>query len=449
MKSPLSGVSRRAAMPYVLVFLVAFACCGLHQMKYRQFSPIDELRHLDYAVKISHGHLTHFGEKVGETAMREEMCRKVDLAGWADPPCGKKKIDPVQFRDDGWQTASPHPPLYYIGAGVSARVLHKLGLTDSYVAGARLFSAFVTALGIMMIFHVTRRLGTSIPVGAGAALSILVFPSLLHSAGIVTPDSASLLVGATVAAVVLKFKDSAFAIRWLAVLGVVAGATKLTNLFAASAGALFLFLASGVIGHRSYRKLDAEHRRLIKGAFALLIGAAATTVLWLVIDSARATIDPAIIPQNVINKFTGWPSLDYLLLRDTALRWLPPADGYIQAKFSPEPVLLARWILEIMLAGGAFAALMRARTNDDAGNYVAITGITAVLGAPLFTLASTRFSETLVQAQGRYGLSLLPVLVVGMSLLATSAIGRRFLASFGFIAAGMMIICLINAPTLR
>ena len=102
-----------------------------------------------------------------------------------------------------------------------------------------------------------------------------------------------------------------------------------------------------------------------------------------------------------------------------------------------------------MLAGGAFAALMRARTNDDAGNYVAITGITAVLGAPLFTLASTRFSETLVQAQGRYGLSLLPVLVVGMSSLATSAIGRRFLASFGFIAAGMMIICLINAPTLR
>lgn len=436
-------------VPYLLVFLVALTCSSLHMARYRQFSPIDELRHLDYAIKISHGELTFFGDKIGEVAMREEMCRKVDLAGWADPPCGKKKIDPVQFRDDGWQTASPHPPLYYIGAGVTARVIHGLGITNSYVEGARFFSALVTALGIMMIFHVARKLGGSSPVAAASALSVLVFPAVLHSSGIVTPDSASLLVGAAIAATVVHFRERQFSVWWLGLLGMIAGATKLTNLFAASAGALFLVLISGVIGARSYRTLDPRDRRSIIGGILLFGGAAVTTVGWLAVDSVRATIDPSIIPQNVINYFSGWPSLDYLLLRDTALRWLPPSDSYIQAKFSPEPVLLLRWLLELALGGAAVAAVLRVRSKDTVSVYVGCTAVTAVVGAPLFSLASTKFSETLVQVQGRYGLSLLPLLVVGLVSLAQSTIGRRTLSTFGFVAVGSMIVCLINAPTLR
>lgn len=436
-------------VPYLLVFLVALTCSGLHMARYRQFSPIDELRHLDYAIKVSHGELTYFGDKIGEVAMREEMCRKVDLAGWADPPCGKKKIDPVQFRDDGWQTASPHPPLYYLGAGVTARIVHGLGITDSYVEGARFFSALVTALGIVMIFHVVRRLGGSGPVAGASSLSILVFPAVLHSSGIVTPDAASLLVGASVAAAIVHFRARQFSVWWLGLIGVVAGATKLTNLFAAAAGALFLFLMSGVIGSKSYRRLAPEDRRLIIGGLLLFAGAAITTVCWLMLDSIRATIDPSIIPQNIINYFSGWPSVDFLLSRDTTLRWLPPSDGYIQAKFSPEPVLLVRWILEIMLGGAAIAAILRVRSKEAVSIYVSCTALTAVLGAPLFSLASTKFSETLVQVQGRYGLSLLPILVVGLVSLVQSTVGRRTLTIFGFVAVGSMIICLINAPTLR
>lgn len=436
-------------MPYLMVFGVALTCSLFHIARYQQFSPIDELRHLDYAIKISHGELTHFGDKIGEIAMREEMCRKVDLAGWADPPCGAKKIDPVEFRDDGWQTASPHPPVYYIGAGLTARFLGGLGITDSYVAGARFFSALVTALGIAMTFFVVRKLIGKSLVAAATSLSVLVLPAVLHSSGIVTPDAASILVGASIAAVVLHFCERKLSVWWLGLTGVVAGATKLTNLFAASAGALFLIVMSGVIAKRSYKTLDENQRRLVMGGLMLFLSATFMTVAWLLIDSARATIDPAIIPQSIINRFEGWPSIDFLLLRDTALRWLPPSDSYLQAKFSPEPLLLFRWILELALGGAAIAALLRVRANEAISVFVATTTLTAILGAPLFSLASTRFSETLVQVQGRYGLSLLPLLVVGLASLAQSTIGRRTLTTFGFLATLAMIITLANAPTLK
>lgn len=439
----------RKLLPAALVFFVALICCCLHIARYQQFSPIDELRHLDYAIKISNGNLTHFGDKIGEIAMREEMCRKIDLAGWVDPPCRKKKIDPVEFRDDGWQTASPHPPLYYLGAGLTARFLGGLGITTTYVAGARLFSAFLTALGIAMAFHVMQMLKVSKSVSAATALSVLVFPAVLHSSGIVTPDSASLLVGATIAVTILRFRESHISVWWLAALGVVAGATKLTNLFAASAGSLFLVIMSGMIGTRSLRLLSPASRRQLRGGIILFLSAAATTLGWLIIDSTRATIDPAIIPQNVINHFSGWPPLDFLLLRDTALRWLPPSDGYIQAKFAPEPVLLLRWLLELMCGGTAIAAIFRVKSDDEVNIFVSCTALTALLGAPLFSMASTKFSETLVQVQGRYGLSLLPLFLVGLASSANSKIGRCTLSTFGYVAVCGMIVCLINAPTLR
>lgn len=72
----------RSALPYIAVFLLAMSVGCLHMLRYRTVSPIDELRHLDYAVKISNGQLTHIGDKIGEIAMREESCRGIDLVGW-------------------------------------------------------------------------------------------------------------------------------------------------------------------------------------------------------------------------------------------------------------------------------------------------------------------------------------------------------------------------------
>jgi hypothetical protein len=416
--------------------------------RYQNLSPIDELRHLDYAIKVSHGEFTYFGDKLGEVAMREEMCRGVDLAGWADPPCRAKKIDPVQFRDDGWQTASPHPPTYYFAAGMTARILHRLGF-DFYVDGARLFSALVTALGVMLTFHLTRRVGIHPLVGIAGSLSTLALPSLLHSSAIVTPDAASIAVGATVALVVYRFSSRGGPMWSLALAGALAGGVKLTNVFSAAAGALFLIAGSDLFDGKKLKRPSPETFRRIKAA-ALLVGSAlATLVVWLVIDSARATIDPSIIPQNQLNQYVGTPPSSLLLSPSVILSWLPPGENYLHAAFQPYLFFLAKSVMMTLLTAAGFFAFFRAQRSDGPTQYVACGAATAILGSLLFSLTTTAYTQTLITPQSRYGLALLPLLVLGLTAQVTSKTGRVVITALGAFVVVTVVGSLWMAPTLR
>lgn len=437
----------RAAWPYFAVFLIALSCSCLHMLRYRPMSPIDELRHLDYAVKISNGNLTYMGDKLGEIAMREESCRGLDLSGWQDPPCDEPVLDPVRYRDDGWQTASPHPPAYYLGAGIFGRVLSTVGVTSSYLEGARFFSALITALGITLLFHLLRRLKIEPLPAAGCSLALLVFPSVLHSSAIVTPDAAALLVGATVALATVRFVEGNLSFRLLALAGVLAGAVKLTNLLAAAAAALFLILSSDAWHDLRRRSISAETRRRVLGAGVVLGAAFATTVLWIVVDSARATIDPAIVPQNIANRFEGLPPLDFLIYPDVAMRWFPPSDNYLHVNFLPEPILLLRSLTTLVLAGAGVMCVLRARRAAHALQYAAAGTIVALFGSPLFSLVTTAYTSTLVRPEGRYGLALAPLFVVALASQAETRTGRRVIGTYGLIVAFSVIVMLMIATS--
>jgi hypothetical protein len=437
----------RLVLPYLAVFLLALSVGCLHNLRYRPMSPIDELRHLDYAVKISNGELTHMGDKIGEIAMREESCRGLDLPDWVDPPCDTPVLDPIGYRDDGWQTASPHPPLYYLGAGILGRTLNTLGITSSYLEGARFFSALLTALGITLVFHLLRRLKIGTYVAMGASLMLMVFPSVIHSSGTVTPDSASILVGAVVAIAVVKYLETSLGLRGLALAGLFAGAVKLTNLLAAAAAAVFLIVASDAWGDFRRRTISAETKCRLIGAGTVFGCALATTLPWLVIDSVRATIDPAIVPQNMLNKFEGLPPLDFLIFPDVSMRWFPPANNYLHINFLSEPILFFSSLTTVILAGAVVVCLLRAKRTAPVLQFGAVGGVVALFGSPLFSLASTAYTSTLVRPEGRYGLSLGPFFVVAVASQAETRTGRRILGTFGLVVVVSVIVMLIIATS--
>jgi hypothetical protein len=416
-------------------------------LRYRPMSPIDELRHLDYAVKISNGNLTYMGDKIGEIAMREESCRGLDLPDWVDPPCDTPVLDPIAYRDDGWQTASTHPPLYYLGAGILGRTLNTFGITSSYLEGARFFSALITALGIALIFHLLRRLKIGTYAAMGGSLMLLVFPSVLHSSGIVTPDSASIVVGAVVAIAAVKYLEASLGFLGLALAGLLAGAVKPTNVLAAAAAALFLIVASNARDDLRRRTLSAENRRRLVGAATVLGCALATTLLWLVIDSVRATIDPTIIPQNTLNKHEGLPSLDFLIFPDVSIRWFPPSDNYLHVNFLTEPILFLGSLTTMIFAGAVVACLLRAKRTLPALQLGAVGGVVALLGSPLFSLVTTASTSTLVRPEGRYGLSLAPLFVVAIASQAETRAGRRIVGTYGTLVVAAVIIMLMIAPS--
>ena len=219
----------RQISPYIFLLVMSLTVTTTHMVEYLTFSPIDELRHLDYAIRVSHGELPNLGDKLTQEAMKEEACRGIDLTGWADPPCATPRFRPVDFRDDGWQTASPHPPTYYAVAGVTARVLRKVGITGSLVDGARLISGLFLAAGLMMTLYVGRLLGIRTTPLLAVLTLVPIIQSVIHSSSIVTPDSMSILAGASLLAALVQWQQQRISLRLLCVVSAFVGFTKITN----------------------------------------------------------------------------------------------------------------------------------------------------------------------------------------------------------------------------
>ena len=131
--------------PFGYLFLIAMLAAGVHIARYTELSPIDELRHLDYTMRAAKLGWPNLGDRLTQPAMKEEACRGLDLP-YPDPPCDTKQFDPAAFRDNGYQTATAHPITYYLGAGIFSRTAVALGLSNTYLDPARVFSALLLAI---------------------------------------------------------------------------------------------------------------------------------------------------------------------------------------------------------------------------------------------------------------------------------------------------------------
>ena len=83
----------RQILPYIFLLVMSLTVTTTHMVEYRTFSPIDELRHLDYAIRVSHGELPKLGDKLTQEAMKEEACRGIDLTGWPIHPARASVFD--------------------------------------------------------------------------------------------------------------------------------------------------------------------------------------------------------------------------------------------------------------------------------------------------------------------------------------------------------------------
>lgn len=375
--------------------------------KYQVMSPVDELRHLDYAIRITEGELPKLGDKLEGPAMRTEACRGIDLPGWTNPPCDTPKFNPPQFRDDGWQTASPHPPTYYAVAGVVGKTLRSLGITNSILDGARLVSGIFLALGLIATLLLAREFGMSdVPV-LSVLTMIMVFPSLLHSSSIVTPDSLSMFVAATLGVTTLKWLKGHISLRAVCIASAFVGFSKLTNLLAVALFAVFVYFA-----HRSTFETARDQRATRLAAGAILISGSIPSFVWITFDRLRATIDPMVVPQNIQLAHEGFPPLSSLIMPGNILAWLPPYGSYFYTAFISQGVLTMTTLVVGLFLGGMFASILRFDSREPMSLFATTTATLAIVGAPALITATAVTSGVLVGAAPRYGLSLLPAMVV-------------------------------------
>lgn len=417
---------------------------SLHVWTYTKVSPIDEFSHIDVLARASRLELVEVGERVGETAMREEACRRLDRPD-PIPSCDTPTLSPQSFQERGESTAASKFPVYHFVTGIPARFMTTvLPDVSSIVTTARLFGGLWLGAALFMTWLVMRELG----VGRWAAVSSLAIlgstPVVLHASSIVNADATLLLGGSALLWAVLRWERRSLAAWVPLAIAVVALLTELTNLLGVAVVAAYLAAralrreremppdgvdassatASAVFPYRTTRQL-------VIGAATL--AALATAAVWAFPRLHQAVIGAAPPPAA-----TDPPAAEVLALRHVPeeIRVGPVEPnqiaGEVGALVTPVrrpfvPSFLAGAVTTVLIAvtdwlllGAAVGAALRSEGGSRIEALAVAALLVMILGGPALALDNAR-RDVFFAIPPRFGLPLLPALA---ALLAGSLTKR-------------------------
>ena len=450
--SPTDHGRWRRAWPYLLVVVVALSASVLHVARYTQMSPNDESRHVDYMAQLfEHGHVVKLGDKIGETAMRLETCRGIDLGGYTPPPCSAQHLHPRDFRDNGYNNAVNNPPTYYVITGAIATAAKSLGLSRDILDPARIMSGVWLALGLALAVYAGELLGLRRAPLAAAGTIFAVAAQPLYLGSTVNADSASVFAGALVLVVALLWERRRIQVAWLLAAGALVASLKMTNLIGVGiVTAWLLTRAYGVWRRSSSPGPGAEPdgpdgdppirtaRDFGWAAGLLVAGAVGVTILWLGIAGARATIDALALPSNAKFYEPGFP-FRTLVLRQNVFSLFPPVDGYRPPVLGTSMNETVGYASVLLAAAVMVVALLRFRVADRCGTLVAWAGVVLVAAGPGFIVSTWFVNRVIFAPVARYGLSAIAVIIVGVAAAVRGRVGTWVLSAYAVVAVATVL----------
>jgi hypothetical protein len=453
----------RSILALVAVILFAALLVTLHVREYTVLSPIDELQHLDYALKVSDGEFVYRGDLVGTEALREEACRGVD-ARFSTPPCDARTLRPQDFQEEGFNTAYIHTPGYYIVAGLGGRLIDRVPGVMSPVVGARLMGVLWLAAALVLMWMVFDELGVRVAARLPVLLLVACAPTVLHAAATINPDGSALAIGAAALLVVLRW-ESGRARPWLlAVVGVAAILTKVNNVMAVGVAVLYLGLRwyqqraiepgtdpsadgsdhqAGADHAAAGRGVDGPARsgRATAGALAALaLSVAVLGTAWMLFSSANARVDADEIPMTqrfLVESVSVDEFVDNLPAGLTPLR-----DPYLPAIVDTPLTRAGAIVGDRLLLIGVAASLIVSRARSRERALAAAAMLAMIVVGPMFVGLNYLTSSIYVGIPSRYGLAVVPAAAAATGLFIERS---RTGVIVGAVMSGVVAISLLAA----
>lgn len=421
-------------MALAAVLVAVAVLVGLHVRDHQALSHIDELQHMDYALK-SPFHVPRHGDTIGQQAMEEASCRGIDyplrlsvdaLNDWLHltgergvphlspdsivrvqlPPCGSLLLAPDQFPNSGLNTASPHPPVYYTATALGGSVIDAAPGVDSPVSGARLMGILWLGAAAVVLWYVLGSLGASSWIKALLIGMLAVSPTVLHESSIINPDTTALLGGALVLAAALRW-ESGRAPGWLLPLAaLVAVWLKFTNSVAVGAAVVYLAV-------RAWQRRDGLTPGKIR-SWSMVTGAAvivavASIIAWSAVQDARGHIPAEQLPTNAIYQVD---SFQWDRLGDELFSALSPLrDPFVPDTLPRSLLEPLGGLLNLLVIVGLGAVALFAAKGSNHRALAAAAAIGMVATGVVTMVASYLSLGIYFDTNPRYGLSLLPFAV--------------------------------------
>jgi hypothetical protein len=428
----------------VLVLLAGVLSWG-HVWRYTTVSPIDELQHLDYLIKVQNGEMVGNGDLFGQSAMRIETCHRLDAEFDVKiQPCatGDVLLVPQDFQESGFNTASIHPPTYYAIDGVVARVIDRVlpGEHDWLTTG-RLAGSLWLMAAAMMLWFLFRELLADRIVAFSLTAALIASPTVLHAVATINPDGTALFIGAAILWAVVRWERSA-APFWLPVaVAAFAAATKVTNLVAV---ALVLFYLLGRVawksrpGETNLRSWVGEqfsaNKRLFRMMAAILGAVGVVSVVWLGITRVIESLPASEIPMVARYRISSFPFEGFVeSWRQTVS---PLSTPYLTPFLRNDGIILFAGLVAFWLLGAAVASTIRSAPGSRSRMIGCASLLTIVLAGPALVVFNSVIQGIYVVVPTRYALAAVPALAASGLPVASTQVGRVVLS---VLASGMAV----------
>jgi hypothetical protein len=214
----------------VVLTLLALSCAVVipTALRSKGMSVFDENTHVDYAWRISQGHIVERGDVISQEITTEARCRgianipparnKTPECGYAGPP--EHILLNYNFG---------HPPLYYLPTGVIARTLNHFN-PGHFITYARLVGIGWLFAAMLLLYFALRRLRANwwtALIGSGL---VALTPAIWYLSSTVTNDAAAALCGAAAVFTLARITvDGKLGWKVPALLTFLAAGTKVLN----------------------------------------------------------------------------------------------------------------------------------------------------------------------------------------------------------------------------
>ncbi len=441
----------RDAVVVAILILLSLTWSAVGISKAPELTRYDEWTYIDYAYKVSEGHVPVRGEDLGLVAREAWSCRGMEgrIRHVTPPPCEDVARSPVtKWPYAGENYNGFHPPLYFALAGFGGKAISSVAGTD-FVTGARWVSALCVAMGVVAVYLAIRRWRVGRVASFGGALLTLATPAVAASAVIVHNDAMTPLAGAAavwLAARVFVERNIGWFLPTLAMtLIVLTRVMSSVGLLAVTAILAVVLIAPrfGGLGRASRRPLAAI---IVGQAGALLVG----YVGWTRWQNARTPADyvPAISGYST-EAYDGQPlSTIFWTVFDPYGLTHPVTDWYMQPALEFD--LTRQWstmlyLFFLMLPAVLLFASVRT------GAERALTG--SVLVGPAVAGAVVQVRELATShgyfrvLSGRYAMALVPLYVAAAARLLDRPVARWLFVGFAALGYASLIVGpLFSAP---
>ena len=433
----------------VLVLLAGVLSWG-HVWRYTTVSPIDELQHLDYLIKVQNGEMVGNGDLFGQSALRIQTCHRLDAEfDIKVPPCveGNILLVPEQFQEGGFNTASIHPPTYYAIDGVVARAIDRIlpGQHDWLTTG-RLAGSLWLMAAAMMLWFLFRELAADRIAAFSLTAALIASPTVLHAVATINPDGTALFVGAAIVWAVIRWERAA-APFWLPVaVAAFAAATKVTNLVAVALVLVYLLgrvawkSGSHGTGLRSWvGKQISENKRIFRMMAAILGAVGAVSIVWLGITRLIQSLPASEIPMVERYRITSFPVEGFVESWQQTVS--PLSTPYLAPFLRNNGVVLFAGLIAIWVLGAAVVSTIRSAPGSRSRMLGCASLLTVALAGPALVVFNAVVQGIYVVIPIRYALAAVPALAASGLPVASTRVGRVALS----VLAGGLVVTVLGA----